>query len=74
VATAVAARLTRAGITVGAVRTAPAATSVVDYPAGRSAAAAALARALGVSARPAAVPRVTLVIGARDAGGLGCTG
>jgi LytR cell envelope-related transcriptional attenuator len=76
VATAVVARLERAGVTVGKVITDRAATSAVDYPAGRRDGAARLARALGVvaAARPARVDRITVVLGARDAGGLDCTG
>ena len=62
-----AARLTDAGVTVGAVSDEEAATSAVEYPAGQDAAGQALADALEVSAQEAEVESVTVVVGADGA-------
>ncbi len=66
--------MVEAGGTVGVVTATEAATSAVLYPAGPSAAATALADALGLTggAEVADVDRITVVIGAGDAARLVC--
>jgi hypothetical protein len=67
-ATELAARLTAAGIQVGAVTAINATTSAVQHPDGQSQQAGVLAASLGLagSVQPAPVEHVTVVIGAQD--------
>jgi hypothetical protein len=67
-ATELAARLTAAGIQVGAVTATDATTSAVEYPEGQAEQAGVLAQGLGLagSEQPAPVGQVTVVIGSQD--------